>query len=209
MKVLVLCTGNSCRSILAEAILRDAGFESYSAGSAPAGRVNENVKRLLEQKGLWSDEFYSKSIDEVEQYGPFDLVVTVCDNAKEACPTYPGAKTIHMGYPDPDGKPFEAFEELFEKMQSELVEAVKKARHEVEQKEGGVQIKFKGVPASVVFTMVQNCSEGKCECMSEETKKKIEGMQIDENSDDVSLHIKGDIKKEEIEAALKRSKVLK
>ena len=122
-KVLILCTGNSCRSIIAEGLINRyfKNIQAYSAGSNPSGKVNPNAKRILEEEGAWSEAYYSKSIQEVQKYGPFDLVVTVCDNAKEACPTLPGAKkVIHLGFKDPDGKPYEAFEALKEEMKAKL-----------------------------------------------------------------------------------------
>lgn len=74
----------------------------------------------------------------------------------------------------------------------------------------GVNISFSGnVKKQNIVTMVENCQTGSCECMSDETKKKIEGMEVSGKDGDVSLALSGDISKEEIEAALSRSKVLK
>ncbi len=211
MKILVLCTGNSCRSIIAEAILKSLGHEAKSAGSKPTGKVNENAKKLLQSKGLWSDEFYSKPIEAVLDED-FDLVLTVCDNAKEACPVF-GKKTkmLHIPFEDPDGQPYETFEALFEIMKKRLTEAIDrfKIQKQVLQTASGVKISFKNAPLQTIQTVVQNCQKGKCECMSDETKKKIKNMQIEAKEDGVELTIKGDIAKEEIEAALKRSKLLK
>ncbi len=130
-KVLILCTGNSCRSIIAEALVNaafgDKGIAGFSAGSRPSGRVNPNAKRLLEAAGIWRDGYRSKSVEAVEKEGPFDLVVTVCDNAREACPVFPGAKkTIHVGFGDPDGKPFEAFVETKEAIEKRLLPVIEK-----------------------------------------------------------------------------------
>jgi len=73
----------------------------------------------------------------------------------------------------------------------------------------GVKINFKGtVTKNQIFTMVQNCSTGKCECMSDETKKKISDMQVTGEDGNVELNLQGNISKEEIETALKKSKVL-
>ena len=127
-KVLVLCTGNSCRSILAEGLVNKylEGIEAKSAGSKPSGKVNENAKKILEQEGAWKDEYHSKSIDEVMNEN-FDLVVTVCDNAKESCPVFPKkTKVIHVGFEDPDGKPFEAFEKLLHQMKTKLLPTIQK-----------------------------------------------------------------------------------
>ncbi len=126
-KILVLCTGNSCRSIMAEGLLnRYFGdcLQAYSAGSKPTGRVNPNAKRVLEEEGAWRDEYHSKTIDEVQKEAPFDLVITVCDSAKESCPVLPGAKMVHVGFEDPDGKGYEAFEKLAKQMKERLFTVV-------------------------------------------------------------------------------------
>jgi arsenate reductase len=130
-KVLILCTGNSCRSIIAEALvnryLEEKGIEAYSAGSRPGGRVNPNARRVLEEEGAWREGYRSKSIDEVMAEGPFDLVVTVCGNARESCPVFPGgAKRIHVGFDDPDGKPYEAFVETKERIRNRLLPIIEK-----------------------------------------------------------------------------------
>ncbi|RUM45613.1 MAG: arsenate reductase ArsC [Hydrogenimonas sp.] len=130
-KVLILCTGNSCRSIIAEGLinrdLRTEGIEAYSAGSNPSGRVNPNAKKVLEEAGAWSDDYYSKTIDEVIKDGPFDLVVTVCESAKEKCPVFPdGVKTIHVAFEDPDGKPYEAFVETKKLIEERLLPTIQK-----------------------------------------------------------------------------------
>jgi arsenate reductase len=104
-KVLILCTGNSARSILGEYLLRAKGkgrFEVHSAGSHPTGRVNPLAVRTLREKyGLDPSAARSKSWDEFQGV-MFDFVITVCDNAKEACPVWPGQPMIaHWGSPDP------------------------------------------------------------------------------------------------------------
>jgi len=112
-KVLILCTGNSARSILGEYLLRAKGkgrFEVFSAGSHPSGRVNPlAVRTLCERYGLDAGAARSKSWDEFKGV-KFDFVITVCDNAREACPVWPGQPVIaHWGSPDPAA--FEGTEE--------------------------------------------------------------------------------------------------
>jgi arsenate reductase len=106
--VLFLCTGNSARSILAEAILNQKGkpsFTAYSAGSLPSGHVNPNALKQLEQARLPATNLRSKSWDEFARPGApqMNFVFTVCDSAaKEACPLWPGQPmTAHWGVPDP------------------------------------------------------------------------------------------------------------
>lgn len=126
-EVLILCTGNSCRSIIAEAIINKyLNVKAYSAGANPSRKVNENAKKLLKSIDAWDDGYYSKSIDEFkDKY--FDLVVTVCDNAKESCPVYPNTKKqIHIPFDDPDGKDYEAFEEVLKEMKERLLPVVEK-----------------------------------------------------------------------------------
>ena len=124
--VLFLCTGNSARSIIAEAILNkiSAGkFRAYSAGSQPKGQVNPHALQLLESLGYDTVGLGSKSWHEFTKPGApkFDFVFTVCDNAAaEACPVWPGQPmTAHWGIPDPaeaKGNPAEvsmAFKEAY------------------------------------------------------------------------------------------------
>ncbi len=128
-KVLILCTGNSCRSIIAEALINAKleGISSDSSGVRASGKVNPNAKKLLEQKGIWKDEYHSKVIDEVID-NEYDLVVTVCDHANETCPMFPKvAKVIHVGFEDPDGKGFEAFEETYKEIEEILLPKVVEA----------------------------------------------------------------------------------
>ena len=105
--ILVLCTGNSCRSILGEALLNHLGegrVKAYSAGSHPTGRVNPNALAILKEQGLPADGYTSKSWEALEGV-PIDIVITVCDQAAgETCPAYLGkALRAHWGLPDPAG----------------------------------------------------------------------------------------------------------
>lgn len=124
--VLFLCTGNSARSIIAEAILNKAGagkFHAYSAGSQPKGQVNPHALQLLQSLGYDTADMRSKSWDEFAKDGAprFDFVFTVCDNAAaESCPVWPGQPmTAHWGIADPaeaTGTPAEvslAFKEAY------------------------------------------------------------------------------------------------
>lgn len=122
-KVLILCTGNSCRSIIAEALINAEldGISADSSGVKASGRVNQNAKKVLEEAGIWRETYHSKTIDTVMQ-NDYDLVVTVCDNAKETCPVFLKAvRTIHVGFEDPDGKDYEAFEETLKEIREELL----------------------------------------------------------------------------------------
>jgi len=106
--VLFLCTGNSARSVLAEAILNKIGagkFRAYSAGSQPKEQVNPNTLHLLSRLGYDTSQYRSKSWNEFARPGApaLDFIFTVCDNAAgETCPVWPGQPmTAHWGIPDP------------------------------------------------------------------------------------------------------------
>jgi arsenate reductase len=103
LRVLFVCTGNSARSIMAEALLRKAGgndFDVHSAGTHPRG-VNPLTVRVLQDAGLPTAGLRSKSVNEFLGQ-QFDYVITVCDQAREACPVFPGShQGLHWGYDDP------------------------------------------------------------------------------------------------------------
>jgi arsenate reductase len=103
IRVLFVCTGNSARSVMAEALLRrhgGAAFEVYSAGTEPKG-VNPLTLRVLADAGIDGSFARSKSVTEFLGQ-PFDYVITVCDQARQSCPVFPGVhETLHWGYEDP------------------------------------------------------------------------------------------------------------
>ena len=101
--MLVLCTGNSARSQIAEALLQSRGagrITASSAGSHPASRVNPYAVEILRAHSIAWDGRTPQHIEAVE-HAQHDLVITVCDNARDACPILPGAATVHWGLPDP------------------------------------------------------------------------------------------------------------
>ena len=126
--ILILCTGNSCRSIMAEALINaklGECVEAQSSGVKASGKVNPNAQALLASKGYWRDAYHSKVIETVLDT-PFDLVVTVCDHAHETCPMFPKAvKTIHVGFEDPSGKAAEEYEKTLNLIEKELLPIIK------------------------------------------------------------------------------------
>lgn len=105
LNILVLCTGNSCRSVLGEALFNHLGkgrIQAYSAGSFPTGKVNANALATLQRHGLSTEGYCSQSWDEFAEHD-IDIAVTVCDNAAgEVCPAYLNAAVrVHWGLPDP------------------------------------------------------------------------------------------------------------
>ncbi|HEX8987487.1 MAG TPA: arsenate reductase ArsC [Rhodocyclaceae bacterium] len=125
--VLVLCTGNSCRSQMAEAILNHdlAGrVRALSAGIRPQPKVADGAIEALRLAGLPGDGLYPKDIDAVIDED-IDLVVTVCDNAKESCPVFPRPiPRIHQPFHDPHGEPLESFVRVRDDIRARLVPAV-------------------------------------------------------------------------------------
>lgn len=122
--VLILCTGNSCRSQMAEALVNhDLGpqVRALSAGTRPQLKVADGAIAALKLGGLATDGLYPKDVDAVMNES-IDLVVTVCDNAREACPVSPKAiPAIHMPFHDPHGEPLESFVKVRDEIRAKLV----------------------------------------------------------------------------------------
>ncbi len=130
--VLVLCTGNSCRSQMAEVLLNHdlAGqVRALSAGTRPQPKVADGAIAALQQAGLPTAGLQPKDIDSMMNE-PIDLVVTVCDNAREACPIFPKPiPAIHLPFHDPHGEPLESFIAVRDDIRARLVAAVKETLH--------------------------------------------------------------------------------
>ncbi len=104
MKILILCTGNTCRSQMAEGFLKalDDTLEVCSAGTAPGQKVHPVAIAVMREKGIDLSNNYPKPVEKFIRT-PFDYVITVCDGAKEACPVFAGAvkHRLHIGFDDP------------------------------------------------------------------------------------------------------------
>jgi arsenate reductase (thioredoxin) len=103
-KLLILCTGNSCRSQMAEGFLKslDSELEVHSAGTHPAAKVNPNAAEVMNEIGISLEGQYPKDVQKFVN-DSFDYVITVCDNAKEICPVFTGnvKHRLHIGFDDP------------------------------------------------------------------------------------------------------------
>lgn len=128
--VLVLCTGNSCRSQMAEALLNHdlAGrVRAISAGTRPQPKVADGAIEALKLAGISTAGLQPKDVDAVI-HEDIDLVVTVCDNAKEACPIFPKpVRSIHLPFHDPHGEPLESFVKVRDDIRSRLIATVREA----------------------------------------------------------------------------------
>ena len=100
MKILFVCTGNSCRSQMAEALARAAGAEAYSAGAEPAGYVHPLAVQVMAEIGIDISAHTSKMLD-LNLAKDMDAVITTCGDAEEKCPVVPALKRIHWPIPDP------------------------------------------------------------------------------------------------------------
>ena len=127
--VLILCTGNSCRSQMAEALVNhDLGpnVRALSAGTRPQPKVADGAIEALKLADLPTSGLYPKDVEAVMNE-PIDLVVTVCDNAKESCPIFPKPiPSIHMPFHDPHGEPLESFVTVRDEIRAKLVPEVKR-----------------------------------------------------------------------------------
>ena len=127
--VLILCTGNSCRSQMAEVLINHdlaPHVRAISAGTRPQPKVADGAIEALKLGGMSTEGLYPKDVDAVmnEQ---IDLVVTVCDNAKESCPIFPKPVTsIHMPFHDPHGEPIESFTKVRDEIRAKLIPELKK-----------------------------------------------------------------------------------
>lgn len=128
--VLILCTGNSCRSQMAEVLLNHdlAGqVRALSAGTRPQPKVADGALAALAQAGLPVAGLYPKDVDAVMGEA-IDLVVTVCDNAKETCPVFPRpVPRLHLPFHDPHGEPLDSFLAVRDDIRARLVPAVRDA----------------------------------------------------------------------------------
>lgn len=126
--VLVLCTGNSCRSQMAEALINHdlAGqVRGISAGTRPQPKVADGAIAALKALGLPTEGLYPKDVDAL-MHDDIDLVVTVCDNAKESCPIFPRpVKSIHLPFHDPHGEPLESFIRVRDDIRARLIPTVR------------------------------------------------------------------------------------
>jgi len=127
-KVLILCTGNSCRSIIAEALINaelGGDVKAYSSGVAASGNVHPMAQKILQIHDIWCDEYHSKKLQTLIHIN-FDLVVTVCDHANQTCPMFPvTTEIVHLGFEDPDGGDYQAFELCFNQIKARLLPYVR------------------------------------------------------------------------------------
>ena len=122
--VLILCTGNSCRSQMAEALINHelgSHIRAISAGTHPGPKVADGAIAALLQLDIDTAGLHPKTVDAVMDES-IDLVVTVCDNARESCPVFPKQiVTIHMPFHDPHGEPLESFVRVRDQIRNQLL----------------------------------------------------------------------------------------
>ncbi len=131
-KIMFLCTGNSCRSQMAEGFFRrywGRDFEVFSAGTKKHG-MNERAMKVMKEAGVDISSHYSKTVEELPSVN-FDYVITVCDHAHENCPYFPGGKVIHVGFQDPPALAKQMTDEeeilnVYRRVRDEIHQAMKK-----------------------------------------------------------------------------------
>lgn len=129
-KVLFLCTGNSCRSQMAEGFLKQqTDFEVYSAGTNPAEQIDLLAVQVMQEVGNDITDQKPKFVDIFLQQ-EFDYLITVCDAANESCPVFLGKvkRRLHIGFEDPHGKPISVFRKVRDEIKSEITELIKNVR---------------------------------------------------------------------------------
>ncbi|HAB51826.1 MAG: protein tyrosine phosphatase [Ignavibacteria bacterium RIFOXYB2_FULL_35_12] len=134
-RILILCTGNSCRSQMAEGFLKsfDGELEVYSAGTKPSNQVHPKVIQVMKEAGIDLSQNYPKMVDKFLNES-FDYVITVCDNAKETCPVFIGkvGKQLHIGFEDPaeaagtEEEVFAVFRKVRDEIKKDFYEFYKK-----------------------------------------------------------------------------------
>ncbi len=141
VRVLILCTGNSCRSQMAEAFVRRLrpGWEVYSAGTEPAPEVHPLTVEVMREVGIDLSSAQPESVDRFVRL-PFDYVITVCDHARETCPVFLGEvrRRLHIGFDDPAeaaGSKAEILAE-FRRVRDEIRDAFEKFVQEIESDPG-------------------------------------------------------------------------
>lgn len=125
--IMFLCTGNSCRSQMAEGFCRHLWgnqFDVYSAGTKKHG-MNERAMKVMKEIGIDISSHYSKTVEELPKI-TFDYVITVCDAAKETCPYFPGGKVIHVSFQDPPAMTADMTDE------EEILKVYRRVRDEIE-----------------------------------------------------------------------------
>jgi len=134
-RILILCTGNSCRSQMAEGFLKsfDGELEVYSAGTKPSNQVHPKAIQVMKEAGIDLSQNYPKMVDKFLNES-FDYVITVCDNAKETCPVFIGkvGKQLHIGFEDPaeaagtEEEVFAVFRKVRDEIKKDFYEFYKK-----------------------------------------------------------------------------------
>jgi len=137
MRILILCTGNSCRSQMAEGLLKslDKNLEVFSAGTKPAEKVNLFAVKAMNEIGIDISKGTPESVDKYLDQS-FDYVITVCDNAKETCPVFIGKvkNQLHIGFDDPAGAvgTEEEVMPVYRRVRDEIREEFEKFVHQIE-----------------------------------------------------------------------------